>query len=207
MTLFRNPGPWIAPLSAETPGDPAELPTEEPPRAFCGWGHTSITGGGVLWLWRTLERWVRLGDIVFNIWYFKQGCHVLFEEAVEGYCEIEVKVLELKFSQKFLDKSYDIVNGNGDMVELLRPSLPILGHVTGAGQQVDDSAEVVVPKGSKKRVLTQKDSWAELFKIMGAQAMMDSNDLLKDGKDGDGDAADGAKKTKASSKTPKHILT
>ena len=85
------------------------------------------------------------------------------------------------------------------MVELCRPSLPILGKVAG----VDDS-EVVVPKGSKKRALTQKDSWAELFKIMGAQAMMDSNDLLKDG-DGEDGAASGVK-GKASSKTPKHIL-
>ena len=168
----------------------------------------------MLWLWGTLERWVRLGDVVFNIWYFKQGCHVLFEEAVEqgwlhdlnkqGYFEIEVKVLELKFSQQFLDKNYDVSN-NGDMVELYRPSLPILGPVAG----VADS-EVVVPKGqgSKKRALTQKDSWAELFQIMGAQAMIDSNDRLRerDGEEGDAAAASGVK-PKASSKTPKHILT
>ena len=112
----------------------------------------------MLWLWRTLERWVRLGDVVFNIWYFKQGCHVLFEEAVEqgwlhdlnkqGYCEIEVKVLELKFSQKFLDNNLKTVNG--DMVELYRPSLPILGKVAGVGRVADDS-QVVVPKGSKNR--------------------------------------------------------
>lgn len=149
------------------------------------------------------QHWVRLGDVVFNIWYFKQGCHVLFEEAVDkqGYLEIEVKVLQLKFSQKFVDKNYDVSN-NGDMVELYRPSLPILGPVAGV------AAEVVVPKGqgSKKRALTQKDSWAELFKVMGAQAMMDSNDRLRDGEEGDAAAASGVK-PKASSKTPKHILT
>ena len=143
------------------------------------------------------QHWVRLGDVVFNIWYFKQGCHVLFEEAVEqgwlhdlnkqGYLEIEVKVLQLKFSQKFLDKNYDVSN-NGDMVELYRPSLPIVGGPVGV------AAEVVVPKGqgSKKRALTQKDSWAELFKVMGPQAMMDSNDRLRDGgEEGDAAAASG----------------
>ena len=141
---------------------------------------------------------VGLGDVVFNIWYFKPGCHVLFEEAagmdMDGYCTIDVKVLQLKFTQKFLDNN--IVNTSDDIVELIRPSLR-LNNTNAANSEVKT-------KGAAKKVLAQQDSWADLYKVMGAQAMIDANAALDDnagGPDGEGNTQPTRK-----NKTPKHLL-
>lgn len=140
---------------------------------------------------------VGLGDVVLNIWYFKPGCHVLFEEAagmdMDGYCTIDVKVLQLKFTQKFLDKNYDIDNKSGDMVELIRPGLR-LNNTNAANSEVKT-------KGAAKKVLAQQDSWADLYKVMGAQAMIDANASLAGGPDGEGTTQPTTK-----TKTPKHLL-
>ena len=117
---------------------------------------------------------------------------------MDGYCTIDVKVLQLKFTQKFLDNNYDIVKKSGDIVELIRPSL--------RPNNTDAANSEVKTKGAAKKVLAQQDSWADLYKVMGAQAMIDANASLDDNAGGpDGEGNTNTRPT-TKTKTPKHLL-